>query len=883
MAVLPAYAPNETLGDGGNSLRLLHKEANTGIGIAHFGEHVGNAAVAQTKSDAIIASAEDAENKRISGLGDTLTRMDMMTEWAPKQAELQANIDPTGKDYTKKVTEAWDEHVAEYDDKYSGRLAGENQVLNAKARNAVVSQAVGYEANTRLASQIAVSKKITDDAGLVTAQNPGAFESVIADAQRQADILDFKGKLREPFMADVRRSAEVGLVNGYIARNPGLAFDAAKGAIAGFPKQDTPPEQTKVINAAKATDMDPNLMLAIGHIETGGKFNADAVSPNGFKGVFQTKGASSAYGAHDPTDTIAAGVATGTFLAARQQEMRDRGIDPTPGRTFMFHNLGEGVAWKLLAEKDPNKSMGQLLYDVYGDSKFGNGELKRVAVGKANPSLYNPDMAIADVRGKYEAVVNGAMTATRGFIDNSLTTDEAAKASLSKMTGVSIEQLGAGDLARVVDAATASLGRQTKADAKAQLGQAIFGGDVRMQPFNSEHKAAVDDYVKTNLPHVADDLVRNGGPTDPQGDAARSAAISQAGNFAREHSYLPHQWSGAMREAILTGDAKSPAKASAYAFLSDLQKNNLTAYDASGFTKDVTERLDLFMRGMERGSNPAQVLEFIGQEFSQDHKENKQALKSVVDNPSKQHPGEVQQLKITDITGVFKKDNGLWRAPIEPENSAQEELMMNAYRQNYKEIRYSNPDRSPAAAKDLALSDIKRSWGISTAFVSVTSAARFMQNPPDRFYNQPILGMKPFEEQARESVTEDLARRFPEDVGKFNKLAASDAILHRHRDPGAVSAYDASKIEVQIIPSKTTNDEIRSGSSTPSYQVAYRDPRNGYVVIANDKWQPNKDRMIEEATAAQQKEKAAAEQRRKTISNATAVNADLGAAGAGLQ
>jgi hypothetical protein len=226
----------------------------------------------------------------------------------------------------------------------------------------------------------------------------------------------------------------------------------------------------------------------------------------------------------------------------------------------------------------------------------------------------------------------------------------------------------------------------------------------------------------------------------------------------------------------------------------------------------------------------------------------------------------VQKLKFTDITDMFKKDNNLWRAPIEPENSAQEELLMNAYKETYKQYRYS--DRSPDAAKDMALSDLKRSWGISTAFVPITSAARFMQNPPDRFYKQPLLGMKPFEDQAREVVSQEMGRRFPSDVGELSKRQASNAILGRHTDPGGVSPYDASKVEIQILPARTTNDEARSGNSDPHYQVAYRDPRDGKIVVADDKWQPNKDRMQAEEAVALRTERDAAEKKRKMLDQA---------------
>ena len=61
------------------------------------------------------------------------------------------------------------------------------------------------------------------------------------------------------------------------------------------------------------------------------------------------------------------------------------------------------------------------------------------------------------------------------------------------------------------------------------------------------------------------------------------------------------------------------------------------------------------------------------------------------------------------------------------------------------------------------------------------------------------------------------------------------------------------------------NDEVRSGNSTPHYQVAYRDPHTGFVSIADDAWQPNKDRMQAESNSAMSAERVAAEKKRKTV------------------
>ena len=499
--------------------------------------------------------------------------------------------------------------------------------------------------------------------------------------------------------------------------------------------------------------------------------------------------------------------------------------------------------------------MGQVLYDEYGDRKAKGGGLLRDAVGRNNPQLYNPNMTVAEVRTSYETKMRGAMTATSSFISDGGAPDDVARAAFSKMTGIDVQQLGAADLASVTDLAAKQLGSAKKGEIRDQLAMDILGGVTRMQPFNAEHKKAVDTFVTQQMPQVADMIVK--------GD---DGAFSAIGSFVREHNYLPQNWNSALRELVMNGDAKNPAKQRAYALLAAIAKDNPTAYEASSFDKDMKERVAAFGRIVERTNDPVQATQFIATNFDLDHKESVQSLKAIVDNPSTQHPGEVQQLKLTDITDVFKKNNGFWRAPTDPTNEGQERLMMHAYQETYKDYRYAG--KPPDLAKELAIAAVTKSWGPSTAFVGATAPARFMQNPPDNFYKQPILGMKPFEDQAREVISQELARRYPEDAKANAIQKGSDRLLGRRNDiTTGLSKYDASNVEVYILPSVAngakTNDEVRSGNPAPHYQVAYRDPRTGNITIADEAWQPNLARMRDEATEAQNSEITSAAERRK--------------------
>ena len=110
-------------------------------------------------------------------------------------------------------------------------------------------------------------------------------------------------------------------------------------------------EQIKasITQRAQQYGLDPNTMLAIGHIES--KFNPNAYNKSGASGVFQfMPGTAKGYGLDDPFNADA-NIDAGMRLAQDNiKYFRNKiGREPTPGEVYLMHQQGIGGATKLMS------------------------------------------------------------------------------------------------------------------------------------------------------------------------------------------------------------------------------------------------------------------------------------------------------------------------------------------------------------------------------------------------------------------------------------------------------------------------------------------------------------------------------------------------------
>ncbi len=120
-------------------------------------------------------------------------------------------------------------------------------------------------------------------------------------------------------------------------------------------------EQIKaaITQRAEQYGLDPQTMLAIGHIES--KFNPNAYNKSGASGVFQfMPGTAKGYGLDDPFDAEA-NIDAGMRLARDNiKYFRNKiGREPTPGEVYLMHQQGMGGATKLMS--NPSSSAADIV------------------------------------------------------------------------------------------------------------------------------------------------------------------------------------------------------------------------------------------------------------------------------------------------------------------------------------------------------------------------------------------------------------------------------------------------------------------------------------------------------------------------------------------
>ena len=171
------------------------------------------------------------------------------------------------------------------------------------------------------------------------------------------------------------------------------------------PTQPLSPVKQGIATAAEQAGIDPTTALVIGHIETGGRFNADAQNTastaNGLFQVIQSSWKALGGGNRaDPAEQIRVGLlhmkqVEGTLTSAL-------GRPPALHESYMGHLLGAGGA-RIVLTADPNAR----LYDVvYGYTK-GKTEAQRVKI--AQDTVNNNGMrglTVGEAIAKWQAKTN---------------------------------------------------------------------------------------------------------------------------------------------------------------------------------------------------------------------------------------------------------------------------------------------------------------------------------------------------------------------------------------------------------------------------------------------------------------------------------------------
>lgn len=105
--------------------------------------------------------------------------------------------------------------------------------------------------------------------------------------------------------------------------------------------------------SAKAYGLDPDIMVTLADIETGGTFNPKAYNKSGASGLFQfMPGTAEQYGLADPFDAVTNTDAAMRLTRDNARALERAGIPVNAGTIYLAHQQGAGGATKLLT--NPN-------------------------------------------------------------------------------------------------------------------------------------------------------------------------------------------------------------------------------------------------------------------------------------------------------------------------------------------------------------------------------------------------------------------------------------------------------------------------------------------------------------------------------------------------
>lgn len=854
MARLPAYEARTNTIDIGNDTASAAPDIGSAFasGANRFGEGLMGATSEIAKAQLIVNAKADAHQKAMDGLEEQSTYESFKQR--TEDAFTVAKNDPpsAGAGFTDARIADFDKSAKEY---IGGAKDDETRMkrtlYSQRLRTGVLKASDHFETTLALNAVKDARDKTYADAGGIVGQQPTKEGMALGQQmlEEAADRLNLGPNVRARFLKEGQAELERKMLAGRVAADPNGVINTGTGIYRNLPTEAATGVKKDIIDGANAVGFDPRLAIAIGWIES--KHNPNTTtSLSSARGTFQILKRSAygdpnqPYGGIDPQDTAGQAKALGMFLNRVKDRYSEQGINLTPGQIYMFHNVGEGVAARLVGEKDGSKTMGQLLYETYGNSRFSGGQyagqLVRDVVGRNNPSLYSSRMTVDQVRMSYERNIASAMKQADGVIsEQGATADQVVKDRLSKYLGVDVQNLGPSELNQAIGLAQKQLQESNKKKSEQEIGYGIWTGQTRGAPNDPTDQKSVDTMLRESMREHVDGF-----------EAAKPEDMALAREGVKNSNYIPKPYVERSR-AQVHGQGSSETRTAHFEFLANVSIENKVAYDAAKLDDETEKRVSLYISNKER-LGPKGAVEYVDKYYSPEGKQLREAVKRSLNGEK----GELVKLKTSDFTPHISEGflrNGLLSNGL---SSDRAELFLEDARDAYRQWREDG--NTPTEAKRLAAIDVAKKWGASQTFASALSPTNIMRYPPDPYYNQKVLGMQPFENQAREIVDSELARRYPLTKEDLEGRAAAK------RAGGATAAqlyssdtakYTSKDVQFEIVSTPETEQDSKDGK-TPRYQIIYRDPKDGAVRIAypNDKsslWTPNRQRMVDDDRRAE--------------------------------
>lgn len=821
MARLPSYTNKETIGTsnldtGTQFMRLQSANTDVARAVQGAGADLSQLALRQQRVEASVAAKAESQAKADGNMMLESRLLDYQID-LQKEAQKRADEMPEGGfGFSSGLTE----YAAKTSDDYIAKDFSQRedqdyvQLRFKKVRQAFTESALTTEYKTRLEWRDGVIGRKVDDLKAAVSVDPDNYDAAAKGWEDfVSNSVDLGSNAKERFRTLGLEKLARSELEARAARDPVAFRSAFRGSFENQPLQAAEPHVAGIIDAANESGLSPGFMLGVAKIES--NVNPNASSPIGKNGhamssatgMWQILAAPDTLNdlgisKDDRTNYAVATPAIGRYFARQKSAIEARGQQATPGKLYMTWNVGPGAAAAVMSA-DPNTPIEQVLSRVWANKgpSFVNQALSN------NPSMYRRGMTVGQVIANYEAKMNGAMNATKGYVTGvNLTTDEQARAVFGQMGIKGGQYIGARDAAEVFAKTSANIGKQSAEEARITRGVGILNGQVVASPYDTETQTAVNEAV-------AQAGVSEGVAS---GDGTALLGMRQRTEAAR---FIPLPDVNGLREAMNSGGV-TEAKTKAYAALTSIATENPTAFDASKLPEDERARVKEFRAYTEVLSmSPSDAIKRIDEARTPEGKKTREAMAKTFDGAK----GELSKLTFADIASSELFDKSAWSTP-EAVNGAQQALATDAYKLAYRY--YREGGKTEEEAKALSLTELSRGWGTST----IDGSQRFMQYPPEKYY-APVGGSYGWiHEQAQNAVKTHLV-----ETGAVKDKVSTSLVRGAGKVTTTTPAVDQiGDVEVFLVPRVETAADIRSNKQ-PRYELWYR-KNDGTTDVLPSRW-----------------------------------------------
>lgn len=817
---LPAYQADGSIGVG--NVRLQSPDNSIAQAVTRFGSVLTDTAENLSNIRAKEANKLQAENERNENLRLERDLLDYQNKW---RDDLELSKETAPQDGIG-FTDQYDKVLADDEKallaKYQGHHDPEYVKLKiANARNPYQDQASNFEFQKNIEFKKAtIDDKVANISAAASVEGV-SYEQAEAEYKRFIDTaISANPSVRKQGYEYGLRQIQKAFIAGKAARDKKGFVDAYTSTFSAPADSEVlPPHISTSVANAQAQGFDPRLLLGIGWIES--RLNPNAGNPtkkdgtvmSSADGMFQVLGGDNPTAAAtraalgisraDVRDVDKVSTALSTFLVRKQEWMRQNRIEPTPGRTYMMWNMGEGAAAAVM-RANPNERIENVLSRVWASK--GPEFLQKALYN--NPSMYKPGQTVGQVIRNYEDKVQDAMAATDKITSGAgLTSEDRAKSFVNQYGGIRGDQfVTAADVADVAEKVIADYGKEQKDNAEITRGQLILRGDIPIDPYNSEHKRATEKALEAEMPRLTDGVTRGDGEV-----------LAEVGAIADQVNHLPEPIRNAMRITLETGDAGS--KSRVYGSLLELKRKSMTAFNATNFDSDTQKRIEEFEAyTSELFIQPEKAIAMIDRERTEEGK----ARKAVVSNEVNKELGKIPDKKIinslnVDIVGAADIDEN----KLTP-------IVRSHFERIYRDAREDGKDKAQAEA--LANTSIKEAFGIST----LSGESVLMIYPPERQFKELSNGHDWIDEQARNQVATYL---LTSGRVKAEKIAPTGKVPGYTKPAWQTAAEKAKDYEVRLVSTSETVDDVRRGKP-PRYQLWFRNDK-GQTEMASGAFVPD--------------------------------------------